>query len=70
MFADPSSVRIDENTLMKTEGHEAGIPHYFVDASEALRLLARFADSVSQTGREFLGAQHRPAVTITCSLSA
>jgi SAM-dependent methyltransferase len=42
VFSDPTNERIDENTLIKTHGVEAGIPHYFVDTPEVRRLLASF----------------------------
>lgn len=36
------NVQIDENTFIKTTGHEAGIPHYYVDDREVRRLLVGF----------------------------
>ena len=41
-FKNPSNKHIDENTIIKTEGNEAGIPHYYVDEEEVRRLLTDF----------------------------
>jgi len=41
-FHDPSNRRIGENTVIKTNGIEAGIPHYFVDEPEIRRLMSGF----------------------------
>jgi SAM-dependent methyltransferase len=38
-FRNPKHRRIDANTLVKRDGPEAGIPHYYADA-EAIRALA------------------------------
>ena len=39
---DPSNRRIAENTIIKTKGIEAGIPHYFVEEQEIRRLMSGF----------------------------
>lgn len=41
-FTDPTSRVIDANTRVKTGGHEADVPHYYVDEAEALSLMAGF----------------------------
>ena len=59
-FFDPANKRIDENTIVKTTGPEAGIPHYYADEAEVRRLMARFeiirlthAEEVSSDYRSF-----------------
>lgn len=41
-FYDPTNIQIDENTIIKTQGIEAGVPHYYVDKDEVRRLLKDF----------------------------
>lgn len=41
-FKNHKNTVIDENTIIKTEGVEAGIPHYYVDEQEIRRLLSDF----------------------------
>ncbi len=41
-FHNPRNPHIGPNTVMKTEGGEAGIPHYGVDEAEVRRLLQGF----------------------------
>ena len=41
-YFDPTSQRIDQYTLIKTQGLESGIPHYYVNEQEVQRLLDRF----------------------------
>ncbi|HWQ61311.1 MAG TPA: class I SAM-dependent methyltransferase [Negativicutes bacterium] len=41
-FSDPTNRVIDANTMIKTSGHEADVPHYFVDEAEVRRLLGGF----------------------------
>jgi len=57
-FTDPANRVIDADTIVKTAGHEADVPHYYSDETEARRLLAgfeilRFAhvEEVEKTGR-------------------
>ncbi len=42
IFRDPANKHIGENTIVKTEGIEAGIPHYGVDEAEVWRLMRAF----------------------------
>ena len=41
-LSDPDNKRIAENTVIKTAGIEAGIPHHFVDEQEVRRLMSGF----------------------------
>ena len=41
-FTDSGYPRIDENTLVKTEGAEKGLPHYYVDFDDVERLMSSF----------------------------
>lgn len=42
-FRDAGYPKIDENTVLKTdEGPEKGIPHFFVDLNDVLRLFSGF----------------------------
>lgn len=41
-YADPDSIRIDGNTLIKTNGIEANVPHFYVDYDELKSLLSAF----------------------------
>lgn len=41
-FTDPTSRIIDADTRIKTHGHEADVPHYYVNEAEALRLMSGF----------------------------
>ncbi|NBI05414.1 class I SAM-dependent methyltransferase [Senegalia massiliensis] len=41
-FNNPSNEKIGENTIIKTEGKEKGIPHYYVDEKEVRRLMKDF----------------------------
>lgn len=41
-FKSESNQIIDDNTIIKSEGHEKEIPHYFVNETEIRRLLAQF----------------------------
>ncbi|HBF40096.1 MAG TPA: class I SAM-dependent methyltransferase [Firmicutes bacterium] len=41
-FIQNSPGRIDENTVLKTEGYEMDIPHYYADADELKALLKDF----------------------------
>ncbi|HWQ61424.1 MAG TPA: class I SAM-dependent methyltransferase [Negativicutes bacterium] len=41
-FSDPTNRVIDANTMIKTSGHEADVPHYYADEAEVRRLLAGF----------------------------
>lgn len=41
-FTNPTNKIIDAHTIVKTEGVEAGIPHYYVDEAEVRRLVAGF----------------------------
>jgi len=41
-FSDPKNQWIDKNTMIKTEGIEAGVPHYGVDEPEIRRLMSGF----------------------------
>ncbi len=42
VFSDSRNRPIGKNTIVKTQGIEAGIPHYGVDESEIKRLMSRF----------------------------
>lgn len=41
-FTDPSLPRIDANTVVKNEGPEQGVPHFFVDQNDIRELFADF----------------------------
>ena len=41
-FTNPKYPRIDDNSIMKTEGAEAGLPHFYVDKDDIIRLLDGF----------------------------
>lgn len=41
-FSEPRFRRIDDNTVMKTDGPEKDVPHYFVDLDDIERLLKNF----------------------------
>lgn len=41
-FTDPSNKHLTENTLLKTKGNEAGIPHYYATKSDVLQMLKGF----------------------------
>ncbi len=41
-FSDPALPRPDENTVLKTEGPEQGVPHFFADTGDIKRLFADF----------------------------
>ena len=41
-FKDRGAKRISDNTLIKTKGHEAGIPHYYADKTDVENLLKDF----------------------------
>ena len=41
-FSDPALPRLDENTVLKTEGPEQGVPHYFACAGDIKKLFADF----------------------------
>ena len=41
-FIHSNYSRIDENSIMKTEGAEAGLPHFYVDKDDIIRLLDGF----------------------------
>ena len=41
-FADASLPRLDANTVVKTEGPEQGVPHFFVDRNDIETLFADF----------------------------
>lgn len=42
-FADPSFPRVDENTVLKTEGAETEVPHFFADKALLPSLFRGFA---------------------------
>ena len=41
-FTDADYPKVDENTIVKTEGAEKGIPHYYVDKDDITRLMKDF----------------------------
>lgn len=41
-FTEGNYPKVDENTIMKTEGAEAGVPHYYVDKDDIIELLKDF----------------------------
>ncbi len=41
-FKDPKNKHLTDNTLIKTEGHEVGIPHYFANKQDVELLLRDF----------------------------
>ena len=41
-FTEADYPKVDENTVMKTEGAEEGIPHFFADKDDIIRLTAGF----------------------------
>lgn len=42
LYTDPNAHRTDENTVIKTEGPEQGVPHYFVDREDIERMFSDF----------------------------
>lgn len=57
-FGDPKNRHIGEHTVVRTEGVEAGVPHYYVDEAEVKRLLSGF---------EFIRFTHVNEITETRS---
>lgn len=47
-FSNPAFPRIDENTVIKTEGAEINVPHFFVDTDDVLNLLPNFGFEVQR----------------------
>ncbi len=41
-YANSDSIRIDDNTLVKTEGIEANVPHFYADYDDLQSLLSAF----------------------------
>ena len=41
-FTEAGYPKIDENTIMKTEGAEEGIPHFYVDKDDIIELMKDF----------------------------
>ena len=41
-FTDAGLPHIDDNTLVKTEGAEAGLPHFYVNLDDVIKLMAGF----------------------------
>ena len=41
-FTQSGYPRIDENSIMKTEGAEAGLPHFYVDKDDIIKLMEGF----------------------------
>jgi len=41
-FSDPDSKHLSDNTVVKTTGHEAGIPHYYASKQDVKALLEGF----------------------------
>lgn len=42
-FSEAKFEHIDDNTIMKTDGPEREVPHYFVDLNDIERLLKNFS---------------------------
>lgn len=64
-FHDPKNPYIDANTVMKTEGGEAGIPHYGVDEAEVRRLLRSF-QFIRLTHAEEVWPEVRDGAEVEC----
>lgn len=41
-YRDPANEHLTENTIVKTKGHEAGVPHYYANKSDVEELLKAF----------------------------
>lgn len=41
-YKDPANKHLTENTIVKTKGHEAGIPHYFSNKDNVQQLIKSF----------------------------
>uniref|UniRef100_A0A7C4NU07 Class I SAM-dependent methyltransferase n=1 Tax=Thermodesulfobacterium geofontis TaxID=1295609 RepID=A0A7C4NU07_9BACT len=41
-FNNPNNILLEDGTVIKKEGIEAGIPHYYVDKEEVLELMNNF----------------------------
>ena len=41
-FTEGNSPKVDENTIMKTQGAEEGIPHFYVDKDDIIELMKDF----------------------------
>lgn len=41
-FHNPTNMKVDDNTIVKTEGIEKDIPHYYVDEEEIKNLISKF----------------------------
>jgi SAM-dependent methyltransferase len=54
-MSNPANVRVDEYTCIKTDGSEANVPHYYVDAPEVRRLLSAFDLHLFEHREEFRG---------------
>lgn len=57
-FTDPDNQIVDEHTIVKTKGIEAGVPHYYVDEPEIRRLLTGFSFIRFQHIQEFFAMKH------------
>jgi len=61
--------RIDNNTLIKTEGPEVGVPHTYLDYEEAVKMLSDFNIIKIQEIIKYLPKQERRHAHFYCLLS-
>lgn len=52
-FSDPNNKHLSDNTIVKTAGHEAGIPHYYTTKNDIESLLSDF-EFVEFSQKEYL----------------